>query len=150
MLRLSDISSELPRICGTKYHLVGDSAYHIREYLLTPYKNYGNLTASQINYNKKLSACRVLIENCFGLLKSRFRQLQHLDMHKVSKSTKFIISCCVLHNLCIDRGDLIDIESEQCEEHMDSPVEQTRDNEIHLRRLGERKRDVIRDSLMYL
>lgn len=146
VFRLSDISLELPRMCGRKYHLIGDSAYHIREYLLTPNKNYGTLTASQINYNKKLSACRVLNENCFGLLKCRFRH--YVDIHKVSQSTKFFISCCVLHNLCIDRGDFIDFE--ECEESMDNSIGQVADSEIQLRRLGERKRDVIRDSLMYL
>lgn len=99
-----------------------------------------------MNYNKKLSSCRVLIENCFGLLKCRFRQLQYLDMHQVSKSTKFIMSCCVLHNLCINRGDFIDIAFE---ESMDNPIEQITDSEIQLRKQGERKRDVIRESLVY-
>ena len=42
--KLSFISKNISGICQNgKYHLLGDSAYPIREYLLTPYKDYGNL-----------------------------------------------------------------------------------------------------------
>jgi len=100
---LSDISKELPLMCEKKYHIIGDGAYSIRKWLLVPYKNYGNLTDSKLSFNKTFCATRVLIENSFGLLKSRFRQLIQVDIHSVNKITKFIISCCALHNMCIDR-----------------------------------------------
>nr|CAI5842146.1 unnamed protein product [Callosobruchus analis] len=58
---------------GNMYHII--PAYPISENLLTPYRDYGNLTPMQENYNYKFSKTRVLIENSFGLLKGRFRQL---------------------------------------------------------------------------
>ncbi|XP_025154746.1 putative nuclease HARBI1 isoform X2 [Harpegnathos saltator] len=70
VLKLSDICDELPGICeGGKYHILGDGAYPIREWLIIPFKDYGNLSAKDKQFNKMLSATRVLIENAFGLLK---------------------------------------------------------------------------------
>jgi len=102
---LSYISKELPLICENKHHIIVDGAYSIRDWLLVPYKNYENLTDTQIQFNKMLCGTRVLIENSFGLLKSCFRQLLQVDIHDVDKITKFIISCCLLHNMCIDMED---------------------------------------------
>lgn len=69
---MSDISHKLPQICGDRYHILGDNAYAIRSYLLTPYRDCGNLTESHKVFNKKLSGSRVLIENTFGIFKGRF------------------------------------------------------------------------------
>ncbi|XP_071640855.1 putative nuclease HARBI1 [Temnothorax longispinosus] len=70
VLKLSDINDELPRICDGKFHILGDAAYPIREWLLIPYRDYGNLSDKQQKFNKQFCATRVLIENAFGLLKS--------------------------------------------------------------------------------
>ncbi|KAH7950667.1 hypothetical protein HPB51_028299 [Rhipicephalus microplus] len=106
IFRRSRISSVLPQLCSSKYHIVGDAAYPFREYLMTPIRDYGNLDSIKKTFNARLSGTRVLIENTFGDLKNRFRQLHRLDMWTVDNMSKFIISCCVLHNLCIDCGDL--------------------------------------------
>lgn len=63
VLKLSDIDQELPELLGRSYHLLGDSAYSIREWLLIPFKDYGTLTAAEQEYNKRFCATRVLIEN---------------------------------------------------------------------------------------
>ncbi|XP_036343532.1 putative nuclease HARBI1 [Rhagoletis pomonella] len=75
VLKLPFIGKELQKLCLPKYHLLGDSAYPIRNYLLTPYGDYGNLTEHEKTYNYNFSQTRVRIENAFGLLKCRFRQL---------------------------------------------------------------------------
>lgn len=106
IFRRSRIASTLPQLCSSKYHIVGDAAYPFREYLMTPIRDYGTLDSTKKSFNARLSGTRVLIENAFGDLKNRFRQLQRLDMWTVDNMSKFIISCCVLHNLCIDCGDL--------------------------------------------
>jgi len=46
-----------------------------------------------------------MIENAFGILKQRFRQLQMLEFHTVDKLTKFVMAVCVLHNICIMKND---------------------------------------------
>lgn len=111
VFKLSFISAKLPQMCVSEgsapyqYHLVGDGAYPLREYLMTPYKDYGNIQQKQSKFNSTLSSTRVLIENAFGLLKQRFRQLQHLELFTVDRCTKLIIACCVLQNLAIDAGE---------------------------------------------
>ncbi|KAH9367499.1 hypothetical protein HPB48_022122 [Haemaphysalis longicornis] len=142
------VLDKLPVICeGSKFHLLGDAAYPVREYLLTPFRDYGNLTPEEVRYNFKLSQTRVRIENAFGLLKGRFRQLLCLEFWAVNRATQFILACCVLHNLCIDAGDLescADFENEGSDVKPDEalPAERTK-RESLLRQIGEQKRKSI-------
>lgn len=147
VLKLSDINEKLPTICeGNKYHILGDAAYPIREWLIIPYKDYGNLSENQKMFNKQFCATRVLIENTFGLLKGRFRQLIEVDMHNVDKISKFIISCCVLHNLCIDNNDEFDFPI-YAEHNINEPYNEIGGEENHFRILGEIKRNQLLQSL---
>lgn len=56
-------------------YILGDGAYPLTEGLMTPYKDNGNLSLRQKNFNFKLSSSRVLIEQAFGKLICRFRKL---------------------------------------------------------------------------
>ena len=47
-------------------HLIGDSAYGLSEWLLTPYKDFGNLSNDQKRYNFIHSSSRMCIERAFG------------------------------------------------------------------------------------
>lgn len=147
VLKLSMINSQLPMLCEKgNYHIIGDSAYSIREWLLTPYRDYGNLTADEKQFNKKICATRVLIENVFGLLKGRFRQLFQVSMHSVDKISKFIVSCCILHNLCVVEKDSFPLESPP-----DQPQDEANeliDNEKNLRQLGEMKINLIKTRIV--
>lgn len=97
----------LQKVCGSKYLILGDTAYPLEENILTPFKDYGNLTNSEKLFNKNHSKTRVVIENTFGLLKGRFRQLLKLDFSLAEIDSYFILACCVLHNLCTDDDDLV-------------------------------------------
>ncbi|KAK5648171.1 hypothetical protein RI129_003063 [Pyrocoelia pectoralis] len=142
IFKLSFISSEIATLTNNgHYHLIGDSAYPIREWLLTPFKDYGNVTEQQKNYNKKLSRARVKIENSFVLLKGRFRQLQRVDFHKVLKSSQFILACCVLHNVCIEFND--NCEEIAIEDNNATNINNVVDRENELKRLGELKRQYV-------
>lgn len=79
--------------------LLGDSAYPCMKRLMVPYKDNGHLTRAQRNFNQKLSSCRVVIENAFGTLKQRFRQLYHLKLRNMIRIVQVIHACCVLHNI---------------------------------------------------
>jgi hypothetical protein len=74
------------------------ASYPVLPHLLTPFKDRGQLSRAQINYNGKLSSNRYVIR----LLKQKFRQLYHLKLRKLEDMVHFIRACCVLHNMALD------------------------------------------------
>ncbi|XP_046811840.1 putative nuclease HARBI1 [Lucilia cuprina] len=143
-LRFLDVYTEVPskelqNLCAPNYHLLGDSAYPLREYLLTPFRDYGNLSDSEKNYNLKFCQSRVKIENAFGVLKSRFRQLMRLDFHNVETMAQFVIATCVLHNICIEKNHLFNKELSINEIHINSEHNDDDRRDRLLRRWDKRK-----------
>ncbi|KAJ8915334.1 hypothetical protein NQ315_008219 [Exocentrus adspersus] len=87
------------------WHIIGDAAFPLRTWLITPYSRNINLTACQRYHNRKLSSDRVRIENTFSCLKLRWRRLNYIDTSSISKAIEIITSSCVLHNFCIFNKD---------------------------------------------
>ena len=48
--------------------VLGDPAYPLKPWLMTPYKNTGNLSRKQLRFSNKLSQTRMVVENSFGRL----------------------------------------------------------------------------------
>ncbi|XP_024875155.1 putative nuclease HARBI1 isoform X1 [Temnothorax curvispinosus] len=99
VLKNSTIYADLRQLCGDNYILLGDSAYPCLSQLIVPYKDNGHLTRRQRTFNQKLSSSRVIIENAFGCLKQRFRQLYHFKLRDIVRMVHVIHACCVLHNI---------------------------------------------------
>lgn len=118
LLRKSNIYTKLlgnPGLIGDKI-ILGDSAYPNLHWLVTPFKDYGNLSREQRQFNYKISSTRVVVENALGLLKGRFRRLRRLDNIDKTTCSEIIMGCCVLHNICIKRKDFIDTVATDCEQ----------------------------------
>jgi len=88
--------------------LSGDSAYPCLDWLICPFKDNGNLT--QIK-KYLIIATRIVIENAFGLLKERFRRLKFFENNDLTFVVKCIVAAAVLHNICLDNKDEIDINN---------------------------------------
>lgn len=86
-------------------HILGDGAYPIKKWLLTPYRDTGNLNAEQRRFNYVHSSTRTVIERAFGILKGRFKKLQFIEVKKIQSACDVITACCVLQNFCIMFGD---------------------------------------------
>ncbi|KAK4882161.1 hypothetical protein RN001_005480 [Aquatica leii] len=121
-------------------HILGDSAYKCTTYVLTPYRDNGHLTQKQKNYNYRLSATRVCIEQCFALLKCRFRILKHVNVYNTIFIPKIILAYCVLHNICMTRKDSIEIN----EVHINDDTEY---RNLENDKNGNTKRNFICDKL---
>lgn len=124
-------------------HLLGDSAYPLNAYLLTPYRDNGHLTCKQKNYNVKLSSKRVVVEQAIGLLKSRFRRLRYVDVNTPETAAKMTMTACILHNICLRDTGYNNSEvlvEEQDDEEEDGSLEVSYS-------LASRKRDAIADGL---
>ncbi|XP_066590835.1 putative nuclease HARBI1 [Prorops nasuta] len=145
VFKLSNFSNLLnEEIFSNNSHLLGDAAYTINKYILTPFKDYGNLNSSQVAYNNRHSSARMMIERAIGLLKIRFRSiLDKLRMTRTKLISKYIIACCIMHNICILQRD-----------HMEIPVivnniihsntsERNQDVQNALKQEGLRKRENI-------
>ncbi|XP_012521852.3 protein ALP1-like [Monomorium pharaonis] len=119
VLRESRLYECLQKICPSRSYILGDSAYPCLECLIVPYRDNGHLTRVQRHFNSKLSSCRVVIENAFGCLKQRFRQLYHFKLRNIVRMVQIIHACCVLHNL-ISINDLELLEPPRDDEYPDS------------------------------
>lgn len=109
------VYSGLQQKCNPQFfpedsHLLGDAAYTIQRNVMVPYRDNGHLTEAEINFNTKLSSVRMMVERSIGLLKGRWRcLLDKLPMIRTDLIPRYIIGCCVLHNVCLLRNDEIDI-----------------------------------------
>ena len=78
------------------YHLIGDSAYLMSNFLMAPCKARGvKLTEVQKKFNTHLSSKCAVIERGFGLLGLRFPRVTDLPFRSNDKCTKCIVACCV-------------------------------------------------------
>lgn len=64
-------------------------------------------TPAEQRYNQSLCRTRVLIEQTFGVLKRRFQCLHHEIATEPTQAITYIVACAVLHNLRIQRGDVM-------------------------------------------
>ena len=112
ILRMSNLwQTGMGKCMQGYYSVLGDAAYPLTRWLLTPYRDHGNLTPNERRYNGALATRRCVIERAFGVLKRRFRRLQvKIDMHSIDEINALIVAACVMHNLCMLYDDDTDFE----------------------------------------
>lgn len=146
VFRLSEVQSYLGDVSKflEESHLIGDLAYKLHENLLIPYRDNGHLTERQRNYNFVHSSARMAIERAFGLLKGRFRSLlTTLALDRVDLISLHILACCVLHNICLIKNDIFDVEINEDVHAIDCVMNEN----IQNARAGIIKRDLIAERL---
>lgn len=79
-------------------HIIGDGAFPLKEWLMTPYRDNRNITQAKKRHNYLLSSDRIVIEHAFGLLKNGWRRLQYIDCKNIFKAIEIANAVCVLHN----------------------------------------------------
>lgn len=125
------------------YHIIGGSAFPIRPWLMTPYKQTPRFGIVERNHNNALSADRVAVENIFGIIKGRWRRLRYVNTYSICKSIEITTAACVLHNYCYLNND--EWDGEVFEEKRFLEIEGPDNREET--RLGKLKRDRIARSL---
>ena len=83
------------------YYLVGDSAYGLRSFLITPYDNAAT-NSPEDTFNYFHSSCRISVECAFGEIDMHWSIFWKPLGHKLS-NVKYIIDACMrLHNFLVD------------------------------------------------
>ncbi|XP_052817994.1 putative nuclease HARBI1 [Mya arenaria] len=88
--------------------LLADSGYACTRYMLTPYMN--PVGEAQARYNGALCRTRVTVEQTFGILKQRFQVLRRKLNCSPERACMHIRNCITLHNLGIDRRDIVAVD----------------------------------------
>ena len=83
---------------------------------MTPFLNPP--TQAEENFNMPLCATQVLIEQTFGILKRRFACLHNELRTSPEQAIVYITACAVLHNLGIEKGEIMNLDPlDRFEEH---------------------------------
>lgn len=80
-------------------HVIGDPAYPLSKNLIKPYTGR-NLTPQQESFNVYHSSARMVVENAFGRLKTRWRMLCKRMDCDINYAPVVIAAASCLHNLC--------------------------------------------------
>ncbi|KAL1429865.1 hypothetical protein MTO96_015645 [Rhipicephalus appendiculatus] len=96
------------RIDTTGEYLLGDGGYPLEPWLMVPVQGHPHRDSAEGKYNSAHASMRSIVGRCIGLLKSRFRCLQRYRTRQYSpeRSSNIVAACVVLHNLCIEQGDI--------------------------------------------
>ncbi|KAK3919807.1 Protein ANTAGONIST OF LIKE HETEROCHROMATIN PROTEIN 1 [Frankliniella fusca] len=101
------ISNEPGIVINRDEHIVGDGAYTLTDFMMKPFENNGHLNDRQLNFNRKLSQCRVRVENSFALAKGKWRRLKFLHARNPRNVVEHITASFVLHNMAISHGEMM-------------------------------------------
>ena len=104
--------------------IVGDTAYPNKTWLIRPYKDNGGLTRDQRKFNREVSKAGIVSEHAFGMTKGRWRVLLKRLDEDIDRIPETIIACCVLHNICVLRGDDFDIDNSDDDDDEGGPPSQ--------------------------
>lgn len=80
------------------YVFLGDGAFALTTHVMKPYPGSHNEGTPKRIFNKKLSSSRVVVENAFGILASRFRIFRKPILLNPEKTTIITMTCVLLHN----------------------------------------------------
>jgi hypothetical protein len=95
------LKTRMKRMFPADSYILGDSAYPLPTWLMTPFRGSGHLSDKQNNYNYLHSSTRMAIERAFAILKGRFRRLKYVDMDIVADISDLVMTACVVHNICL-------------------------------------------------
>jgi hypothetical protein len=130
-------------------YIIADAAYPLRTYLIKAFPDSYMLTHRERHFNKVLSSMRMVVERAFGHLKERWRiLLKEIYCTDIERIIKIIHACCILHNLCIDMGDLLSSEDDLDSEIEDIDIEFEAVNDRREETAGTQKREYLANLLM--
>ncbi|CAN4096485.1 unnamed protein product [Withania somnifera] len=90
-------------------YVVGSSGFPLTDWILVPF-THKNLTWTQHAFNEKVNDVQKVAKEAFMRLKARWSCLQKRTEVKIQDLPVILGACCVLHNICEMRGELLSQE----------------------------------------
>ncbi|KAM7371528.1 hypothetical protein PAMP_008757 [Pampus punctatissimus] len=121
--------------------LVARTGYRLTAQILTPYtESHG---AREELFNKTLEAHFHILDQAVSTLRTRFQRLKYLDIGNYDRAKAVVMTACMLHNVFLDMGEVVqgDVEKEEVISQEDGEEEEEEEEE------GVRRRDEIADFL---
>lgn len=80
------------------YVFLGDGAFALHTHIMKPYPGNHTSGSEKRIFNQRLSSARVVVENVFGILSSKFRIFRKPILLDPNKASVVTMSCILLHN----------------------------------------------------
>lgn len=80
------------------YVILGDEAFSLNDNLMKPYSGIYPKGSKERIFNYRLSRCRRVVENAFGIVSSVFRVLRKPMLLQPEKAELVVMTCIYLHN----------------------------------------------------
>ncbi|KAL3829136.1 hypothetical protein ACJIZ3_017938 [Penstemon smallii] len=109
--KLNGTKVSISREMELREYIIGDMGFPLLPWLVTPYQGK-EISETKVEFNKRLIATHVVAQRALAKLKEDWRMIQG-DMWRPDKHRlpRFILVCCILHNIVIDMEDEISNES---------------------------------------
>ena len=80
------------------FFILGDDAFHLKLWLMRPYSSH-SMDLKEMVFNYRIRRGRIVVENAFRMLMSRFRIFQSPLQQEPLVVNRVVMACLVLHNL---------------------------------------------------
>lgn len=80
------------------YIFLADGAFDLSEHIMKPFPGHHNVGTKERIFNQKLSRARVVVENMFGIMVTKFRIFKKPIQLQPEKASVVTMTCISLHN----------------------------------------------------
>ncbi|XP_018527673.1 uncharacterized protein LOC108880584 [Lates calcarifer] len=137
---LRDKLKQNPELMPPDSCLIARAGYPLTAQILTPYiTNHG---PREELFNKTLEEHFHILDQAVANLRARFQRLRYLDIGNYDRARAVALTACVLHNVLLDMGQVVQGEVEK-EEDMNREGEEEGEADDE----GVRRRDAVSDVL---
>lgn len=128
-----------PELMPSGCCLVARAGYPLSAHVLTPYS--GRDGAKEKLFNRTLEGHFRVLDQTVANLRARFQRLRYLDVSSYDRARAVVLTACVLHNVFLDMGQVV--EGEAAEEETIGQEEEEGEGEDE----GVQRREAVSDLL---
>lgn len=107
---LRDKLKQHPELMPAGSYLVARAGYPLTAQILTPYT--GSLGQKEELFNKTLEQHFQILDQAVASLRARFQRLRYLDIGNHERARAVVLTACVLHNVFVDVGQVVQGQAE--------------------------------------